>query len=368
MIAGPSEIVVIADEKNNSRWVASDLMAQAEHDINAQSILITNNSSFADKVLNNITNLIVNLPKKKIITKSLNKNGLIILVKDISDSIEIINSIAPEHLHIHTDKNGKFIENIHNAGCIKLAETHSGICRLSAHGRRTHRKGRQRESGLGLSPIGVENGSGFREAGGSAAEARSDMSVPHVKVGADLPEAKRACGKGSANPRLENEIQNVSHKMAYDVGLCPVTSQKLSRQNDLRQVSSRSASRNVVPSNVGKVGASPPLTKDKYTLSQSNNVVVPPVDNDNVGFGIAYIEAAQYGVPSLGGVDGGAADAIQHDKTGLICDGNNLDEIYSSLNSMIENKKYLHFGKNAKELSSKFDWSSTIEQYKKILN
>ena len=122
LIAGPSEIVVIADEKNNSRWVASDLMAQAEHDINAQSILITNNSSFADKVLNNITNLIVNLPKKKIITKSLNKNGLIILVKDISDSIEIINSIAPEHLHIHTDKNGKFIENIHNAGCIFVGE------------------------------------------------------------------------------------------------------------------------------------------------------------------------------------------------------------------------------------------------------
>ena len=56
-----------------------------------------------------------------------------------------------------------------------------------------------------------------------------------------------------------------------------------------------------------------------------------------------------------------------HDKTGLICDGNNLDEIYSSLNSMIVNKKYLHFGKNAKELSSKFDWSNTIEQYKKIL-
>ena len=122
LIAGPSEIVVIADEKNNSRWVASDLMAQAEHDINAQSILITNNSSFADKVLNNITNLIVNLPKKKIITKSLKKNGLIILVKDISDSIEIINSIAPEHLHIHTDKNGKFIENIHNAGCIFVGE------------------------------------------------------------------------------------------------------------------------------------------------------------------------------------------------------------------------------------------------------
>ena len=104
-------------------------------------------------------------------------------------------------------------------------------------------------------------------------------------------------------------------------------------------------------------------------VAKSNIFVMPSIKYKSSveGFGIAYIEAAQYGVPSLGGVDGGAADAIQHDKTGLICDGNNLDEIYSSLNSMIENKKYLHFGKNAKELSSKFDWSNTIEQYKKIL-
>ena len=104
-------------------------------------------------------------------------------------------------------------------------------------------------------------------------------------------------------------------------------------------------------------------------VAKSNIFVMPSVKYKSSveGFGIAYIEAAQYGVPSLGGADGGAADAIQHNKTGLICDGNNLDEIYSSLNSMIENKKYLHFGKNAKELSSKFDWSNTIEQYKKIL-
>ena len=105
-------------------------------------------------------------------------------------------------------------------------------------------------------------------------------------------------------------------------------------------------------------------------VAKSNIFVMPSVKYKSSveGFGIAYIEAAQYGVPSLGGSDGGAVDAIQHDKTGLICDGNNLYEIYSSLNSMIENKKYLHFGKNAKELSFKFDWSYIIEQYKKILS
>ena len=86
------------------------------------------------------------------------------------------------------------------------------------------------------------------------------------------------------------------------------------------------------------------------------------------GFGIAYVEAAQYGVPSLGGKDGGASDAIEHQKTGLICDGSELDEIYLSINSMLENNKYLEYGKAAKENSSKFEWHKIIEEYKKILN
>ena len=86
------------------------------------------------------------------------------------------------------------------------------------------------------------------------------------------------------------------------------------------------------------------------------------------GFGIVYIEAAQYGVPSIGGKDGGASDAIEHKKTGLICDGNNLDEIYSSINLLLENKKFLEYGEAAKENSTKFRWSKVIQKYKKILN
>ena len=84
------------------------------------------------------------------------------------------------------------------------------------------------------------------------------------------------------------------------------------------------------------------------------------------GFGIAYVEAAQFGIPSLGGKDGGAADAIEHEKTGLICDGNNLDAVYSSINSMLENKKYLEYGKIAKDTASKFYWPNIIEKYKNI--
>ena len=105
-------------------------------------------------------------------------------------------------------------------------------------------------------------------------------------------------------------------------------------------------------------------------LAKSDIFVMPSIIHKTSveGFGISYVEAAQYGVPSLGGKDGGATDAIDHNKTGLICDGNNLDDIYSSLNSMIENKKHLELGKNAKDYVSKFQWEKIIEEYKKILN
>ncbi|MBL6841718.1 MAG: glycosyltransferase family 4 protein, partial [Pelagibacterales bacterium] len=105
-------------------------------------------------------------------------------------------------------------------------------------------------------------------------------------------------------------------------------------------------------------------------VAKSNFFVMPSVVHKNSveGFGIAYVEAAQYGLPSLGGKDGGAADAIEHEKTGLICNGNELDEVYSSINSILENKKYLEYGKAAKENSTKFKWSTIIEEYKKILS
>ena len=105
-------------------------------------------------------------------------------------------------------------------------------------------------------------------------------------------------------------------------------------------------------------------------IAKSHIFVMPSIIHKKSveGFGIAYVEAAQYGVPSLGGKDGGASDAIEHGKTGLICDGNNLDDIYSSLNLMIENKKYFELGKNAKEYVTKFQWEKIIEEYKRILN
>ena len=104
-------------------------------------------------------------------------------------------------------------------------------------------------------------------------------------------------------------------------------------------------------------------------IAKSNIFVMPSIIHKTSveGFGIAYIEAAQHGVSSLGGKDGGASDAIDHNVTGLICDGNNLDEIYSSLNIMISDKKYLELGNNAKNFSINFEWSKIIEKYKQIL-
>ena len=105
-------------------------------------------------------------------------------------------------------------------------------------------------------------------------------------------------------------------------------------------------------------------------IAKSNIFVMPSIIHKKSveGFGIAYVEAAQYGIPSIGGKDGGAADAIEHEQTGLIWDGNNLDDIYSSINSMLENKKYLEFGKGAKDKVSKFYWPNIVEEYKKILS
>ena len=109
----------------------------------------------------------------------------------------------------------------------------------------------------------------------------------------------------------------------------------------------------------------------KNALIANSNIFVMPsiIHKTSVeGFGIAYVEAAQYGIPSLGGKDGGAADAIIHDKTGLICDGNDLDNIYSSLNLMIENKRYIELDKNAKDYALRFHWDKIVNEYKKNLN
>ena len=120
LVAGPSEIIVVADDDNNPEWVASDLMAQAEHDENAQSILITDSKVFANKVLNKIENLKNKLSKKATIKLSLEKHGLIILIDDLCSSHNIINKIGPEHLHLQSSKSEDILQKVNNAGGIFL--------------------------------------------------------------------------------------------------------------------------------------------------------------------------------------------------------------------------------------------------------
>ena len=130
LVAGPSEIVVVADDNNNPDWVATDLMAQAEHDENSQSILITNSQIFSEKVLDRIENLKKNLSKKEIINTSLQKHGLIILIDDLTLSSDIINKIGPEHLHLQSSKKEEILKKVNNAGGIFLGVKIQAQCYL----------------------------------------------------------------------------------------------------------------------------------------------------------------------------------------------------------------------------------------------
>jgi len=104
-------------------------------------------------------------------------------------------------------------------------------------------------------------------------------------------------------------------------------------------------------------------------LAKSDVFVMPSIiyKKSVEGFGIAYIEAAQYGLPSIGGKDGGASDAILDKETGIICDGNNLDDIYSSIDLMLKNNSYKNFSKKNIEFAKKFEWNNIIKKYLKIL-
>jgi len=118
MIAGPSEITVVADKKSNEKWVAADLIGQAEHDINAQCILISKNKELIDKVQKELKIQLENLPRKKIASGSLNKNGLFIFANTDKKISDIINIIAPEHLELSMENYKSILKNIKNAGSI----------------------------------------------------------------------------------------------------------------------------------------------------------------------------------------------------------------------------------------------------------
>src|SRR5215475_8723212 len=120
MIAGPSEVLVIADRTGNAGWIAADLLAQAEHDVNAQSILITDDAALAADVERAVEAQLSTLPRAEIARASWNDFGAIILVKKLADAVPLANAIAAEHLEIMTEDPEAFSQQIRNAGAIFL--------------------------------------------------------------------------------------------------------------------------------------------------------------------------------------------------------------------------------------------------------
>jgi len=120
MVAGPSEILIIADKTADPSFIASDLLSQAEHDEMASSILITDSEGLAKTVQAELAKQLKNLKRKEIAKKSLGKYGAMIITKNISDAVDIANRIAPEHLEIMTKDPSRLLPQIKNAGAIFL--------------------------------------------------------------------------------------------------------------------------------------------------------------------------------------------------------------------------------------------------------
>ncbi len=118
MLAGPTEILIISDGKVPADWIALDLLAQAEHDQKAQSILLCPDSGFIDKVDNSIVNMIDSIPRSRIIRDSLSDRGFLVQVKDLQQAFSIVNAISPEHLEIATENPEIWLDYVHHAGAI----------------------------------------------------------------------------------------------------------------------------------------------------------------------------------------------------------------------------------------------------------
>jgi len=122
MIAGPSEITVVGDKFSNPDWIASDLIAQAEHDELSQSILISKDKNLINKVQKSVSNQIIRLPRKEIARKSIEERGAIIVTQDMNEAVSLMNKIAPEHLELNIKKYKNIINKIINAGSIFIGK------------------------------------------------------------------------------------------------------------------------------------------------------------------------------------------------------------------------------------------------------
>ena len=118
MVAGPSEVLIVCDGKTNPDWIAMDLFSQAEHDENAQAILVSNDNKLLEQVKMSIEKLLPSLERADIIQSSLKRRGAFILVRDLNEAVELVNYIAPEHLELSVDDPEDMLPRIRNAGAI----------------------------------------------------------------------------------------------------------------------------------------------------------------------------------------------------------------------------------------------------------
>ena len=153
MVAGPSEILVICDGKTDPDWIAMDLFSQAEHDEDAQAILLSPDGDFLDQVRQSLERLLERMPRKRIIEQSMSSRGALVKVADLDDAIEIANYIAPEHLELSVDNAPELAKRIRHAGAIFLgrytAEALGDYCAGPNHVLPTSRSARF------SSPLGV---------------------------------------------------------------------------------------------------------------------------------------------------------------------------------------------------------------------
>jgi histidinol dehydrogenase len=119
-IAGPSEILIVADGANDPAWIAADLLSQAEHDPSSQSVLITDDGPFADSVAAEVERQLAVLPRRDIAARSWIEHGAIIVVSKLEDALALVDAIAPEHLEIATADPGAFFARVKHAGAVFL--------------------------------------------------------------------------------------------------------------------------------------------------------------------------------------------------------------------------------------------------------
>ncbi len=173
MIAGPSEILVICDGKTDPDWIAMDLFSQAEHDEDAQAMLVSQDAQFLDQVQASIDRLIEDMPRKKIIDTSLSTRGALIQVSDLDEAIEVANYIAPEHLELSVDDAPDLARSIRHAGAIFMgrytAEALGDYCAGPNHVLPTSRTARF------SSPLGVYDFQKRSSLIGCSAQGASDL-------------------------------------------------------------------------------------------------------------------------------------------------------------------------------------------------